>query len=585
MTSQRTAQENHFATHDGIDLFYRYWPATETTCRGAILLFHRGHEHSGRMAHLVDELDLPGYAFFAWDARGQGRSPGERGYSPNVATSVRDIQTFVDHISELHGVSVNDMFIVAQSLGAALVALWVHGYAPNIRGMVLASPAFSIKLYVPLAIPGLKLLHRIRGNFFVNSYVKARFLTHDRERIQSFNKDPLIARPISVNMLLDVHRSAQRVVADAAAITVPTQLLVSGSDFVVRHLPQHRFYERLGSHLKERHLLPGFFHDTLGERDRALALEKLRPFLVNCFENATPLPSLLDADKHGFTRREMDRLATPLPKTSWRGLYWQCSKWGLRLWALLSKGIKLGQRTGYDSGSTLDYVYRNQAQGVTFVGRLIDRVYLNAIGWRGIRQRKLHVEELIQWAMLRLHMGGQPVRILDVAAGHGRYILDAVQASSVQADEILLRDYSRTNVEKGRQLIAQRNLSATARFEVADAFDTASLAALNPGFTVGVISGLFELFSDNELVWNSLHGLANAIGKGGFLVYTGQPWHPQLEMIARSLTSHRQGQAWVMRRRTQAELDQLVQEAGFKKVAQRIDEHGIFTVSLAVRGA
>ena len=58
------------------------------------------------------------------------------------------------------------------------------------------------------------------------------------------------------------------------------------------------------------------------------------------------------------------------------------------------------------------------------MGRLIDRVYLNAIGWRGIRQRKLHVEELIQWAMLRLHEGGQPVRILDVAAGHGRYILD-----------------------------------------------------------------------------------------------------------------------------------------------------------------
>ena len=246
MTSQRTAQENHFSTHDGMDLFYRYWPATETPCRGAILLFHRGHEHSGRMAHLVDELDLPGYAFFAWDARGQGRSPGERGYSPNVATSVRDIQTFVDHISEFHGVSVNDMFVVAQSLGAVLVALWVHDYAPNIRGMVLASPAFSIKLYVPWAIPGLKLLHRIRGNFFVNSYVKARFLTHDRERIQSFNKDPLIARPISVNMLLDVHRSAQRVVEDAAAITVPTQLLVSGSDFVVRHLPQHRVLRATG---------------------------------------------------------------------------------------------------------------------------------------------------------------------------------------------------------------------------------------------------------------------------------------------------------------------------------------------------
>jgi hypothetical protein len=40
-----------------------------------------------------------------------------------------------------------------------------------------------------------------------------------------------------------------------------------------------------------------------------------------------------------------------------------------------------------------------------------------------------------------------------------------------------------------------------------------------------------------------------------------------------------------MRRRTQAEMDQLVEEAGFRKIDQRIDEWGIFTVSLAVRMA
>ena len=40
-----------------------------------------------------------------------------------------------------------------------------------------------------------------------------------------------------------------------------------------------------------------------------------------------------------------------------------------------------------------------------------------------------------------------------------------------------------------------------------------------------------------------------------------------------------------MRRRTQGEMDQLVERAGFRKVDQRIDEWGIFTVSLAVRVA
>lgn len=58
----RDVQELRFTTHDGVELFYRHWPASRPApdgTRQAVLLFHRGHEHSGRIAHLVDELDLP----------------------------------------------------------------------------------------------------------------------------------------------------------------------------------------------------------------------------------------------------------------------------------------------------------------------------------------------------------------------------------------------------------------------------------------------------------------------------------------------------------------------------------------------
>src|SRR5262245_58773956 len=104
----RTPRELSIATHDGVALFYRHWPAASARRRGGIVLFHRGHEHSGRMAHLVDELDLPDFDFYAWDSRGHGRSPGERGFSPSFATSVRDADTFVRHITREHGVGVED---------------------------------------------------------------------------------------------------------------------------------------------------------------------------------------------------------------------------------------------------------------------------------------------------------------------------------------------------------------------------------------------------------------------------------------------------------------------------------------------
>lgn len=572
-----------FSTHDALELSYRHWPALSSTepTRRAVVMFHRGHEHSGRLAHLVDELDLPDCDFFAWDARGHGLSPGTRGDSPSFATSVRDVQTFIDHIGSMHCIKEEDLAIVAQSVGAVVIATWAHDYAPKVRALVLASPAFKVKLYVPFARTGLRLIRAFRGNFFVDSYVKARFLTHDPARIQSYQQDPLITKAISVNMLLGLHEAARRVVADAQAIQIPTQLFISGADFVVEHKPQVTFFERLGSLRKEKHVLPGFFHDTLGERDRNRAVSQARRFIRHNFDMPMAPPSLLDSDRIGPMCAEAEALAAPVAPNSMEGCYWRAMRAGMRLGARLSHGLKLGFEAGFDSGSTLDYVYRNEPAGLTALGRKIDQLYLNSIGWRAIRPRKRHVEELLRGAMSRLRSADQPVHIVDIAAGHGRYILEAIQDLGERPASILLRDYSDINVRDGSALIRAKGFEEVARFIKADAFDQADLAALSPRPTLVVVSGLYELFGDNQMIGRSLAGVAEALQPGGYIVYTGQPWHPQLKLIARVLTSHRDGQAWVMRRRTQAEIDQLVAAAGLVKITQRIDDWGIFTVSLA----
>lgn len=579
----RTAIECEFSTHDGARLFYRHWPATTDVGRGAIVLFHRGHEHSGRVSHLVDELDLPEFEFFAWDARGHGRSPGARGFSPSFGSLVRDVQTFIEHLGAVHGVPIESVYIVAQSVGAVLVSTWVHDYAPKIRGMSLASPAFRVKLYVPLAVPGLRLLHKLRGNFFVNSYVKAKLLTHDAERVASYGSDPLITRPISVNILLGLFDAGERVVRDAQAITAPTQLLISGADWVVERKPQERFFANLGSAVRARLELPGFFHDTLGEAGRAVAVQAVRQFVLDRFAQPPQRLSLLQAHRYGASHDEANRLSTSLPALSPRGLYWASNRTSIRIGATLSSGMQLGLRTGFDSGSTLDYVYRNQARGRGPLGRLIDRTYLDAVGWRGIRVRKQHLEDLLQAVMRRLRAAGRPVRMLDIAVGHGRYVLDAVRAGDALPEWIVLRDYSDINVQAGRRLIDALGLAQIARFEQADAFSPDSILSVQPRPSLAIVSGLYELFPDNDLVGRSLCALGALVEPGGWLVYTGQPWHPQLEMIARTLTSHRAGAAWIMRRRSQAEMDELVESAGFVKVEQRIDEWGIFTVSAAQR--
>jgi alpha-beta hydrolase superfamily lysophospholipase len=566
-----------------VALFYRRWPAASERPAGVVVLLHRGHEHSGRMAHLVDELELPDFAFYAWDARGNGQSPGDRGDAPGFAALVADLDAFVQHIRAVEGVETSEIAIVAQSVGAVIASAWVHDFAPTVRALVLASPAFRVRLYVPFARLGLTVLRKIYGGFNVNSYVAAPMLSHDVARVRSYDTDPLITRPISVDLLLALAHAGDRVVDDARAITTPTMLLISEHDAVVEHGPQHAFFVALGAATKERHVLEAFRHDTLGERDRAPVVAQVRRFLLDRFAAPVETFSWLDADRRSYTRDEAEALASPVSPFSVAGLRWALARAALRFGALWSNGLSVGHRTGFDSGSSLDYVYRDEASGVGALGQLIDRLYLDQIGWRGIRERKALVEALIGSALKRLKAAGEPCVILDVAAGHGRYVLDALVGVEVWPDRVLLRDAALENVEAGQCLIAERGLGWVASFAVSDAFDADAVAATDPRPTLGVVSGLYELFSDNAAVARSLAGLARAIPPGGYLVTTCQPWHPQLEAIARALTSHREGSAWVMRRRTQAEMDQLVAAAGFTKVAHRVEEHGMFTVSLSRR--
>jgi hypothetical protein len=123
-------------------------------------------------------------------------------------------------------------------------------------------------------------------------------------------------------------------------------------------------------------------------------------------------------------------------------------------------------------------------------------------------------------------------------------------------------------------------LRASVEFQLRDAFSPASYRVDEGGYDIVIVSGLHELFSDNQPVAASLKGIFSVLRPGGYLIYTGQPWHPQLDMIALTLTSHR-GTPWQMRPRPQAEMDGLVSHAGGRKLATCIGLEGIFTVSLA----
>ena len=268
------ATEQTFPSWDGAELFYRAWIPRKPANK-ALLLFHRGHEHSGRWQETADSLGLDNVAIFAWDARGHGRSPGERGTANSLHDVIKDVDAFVRHISRRHSIGLENMIVLAHSLAAVTVTAWVHDYAPPIRAMILATAAFHVKLYIPFAIASLRLF-RPR---FVKSYVKSRMLTHDKAQAALYDSDPLILRQIAVNVLLDLHDTAKRLLADAGAIQTPTLVIGADKDWVVSLKAQQKFFHRLSSAEKRMRVIPNAYHAIFHEKDRRIVVDLVREFV------------------------------------------------------------------------------------------------------------------------------------------------------------------------------------------------------------------------------------------------------------------------------------------------------------------
>ena len=265
---------------------------------------------------------------------------------------------------------------------------------------------------------------------------------------------------------------------------------------------------------------------------------------------------------------------------SWDALYWgTISSLMHTIGGRLSEGMRIGYQYGFDSGEMLDYIYRNESRGSWGIGRLLDRIHLNAVGWQGIRQRKVHLQLLLREAIDQYRRSGRPLHIVDVAAGPGRYLVEVVQELGQNGLQVTLRDWDEAGLAQGRALAQSMGLKAV-RYERGDAFDPNDLARITPPPHIVIVSGLYELFPDNTWIGRSLGGIYALLEPGGRLIYTSQPAHPQLELIARCLPN-REGKPWVMRLRAQEEMDGLVTNVGFQHEKTLTDQWGIFTVSLA----
>ena len=558
-----------FNTFDGNKIFYRKWNFEKD--KKTLIIIHRGHEHSERLNILTQDEKFLKYNIFAYDLRGHGYTKIKS--SPNSMDYVRDLDSFVKHIKSEYQIKEEDIFIIANSIGGVILSAYVHDFAPNIAGIALLAPAFEIKLYIPFAKQLVTLLTKIKKDAKVMSYVKAKVLTHDGEEQNKYNSDKLINKEINAKLLIDLADMGKRLVEDSMAIELPTIIFSAEKDYVVKNSAEKRFFLNLSSKKREFIELENFYHGIIFEKERQKVYKMLDDFIQDVFKNQN---TTLDVSPREFSRKEYERIALkeyPLNEK----IFYSIQKFSMRTFGFLSKGISLGLKYGFDSGISLDYIYKNHANGKLLIGKFIDRFYLNQIGWRGVRERKKNLLSLIEEKINSL--GEENAKILDVAGGTGNYLFDIKE--KYPKIKILINEFKKSNIEVGKKVIKKNNWENIS-FINYDCFDKETYKKINYSPNIVIISGVFELFENNKMLENTISGIAEILDKNGAVIYTGQPWHPQLKQIALVLNSHKgNGKSWLMRRRSEKELDSLFENYNLKKEKMLIDNDGIFTVSLA----
>ena len=559
----------YFNTFDGNKIFYRIWNFEKN--KKTLIIIHRGHEHSERLSELTQNEKFLKYNIFAYDLRGHGYT--EVKSSPNAMDYVRDLDSFIKHLKNEYQIKEEDIFIVANSIGGVILSAYVHDFAPNIAGMALLAPAFEIKLYIPFAKQLVTLLTKIKKDAKVMSYVKAKVLTHDIEEQNKYNSDKLINKEINAKLLIDLADMGKRLVEDSMAIELPTIIFSAEKDYVVKNSAEKRFFLNLSSKKREFIELENFYHGIIFEKEREKVYKMLDDFIQDIFKNQN---TSLDVSPREFSRKEYERIGLEEYPLSEK-IFYSIQKFSMKTFGFLSKGMSLGLKYGFDSGISLDYIYKNQADGKLLLGKFIDRFYLNQIGWAGVRERKKNLLTLIEEKINNLDE--ENVKILDVAGGTGNYLFDIKEKySKVQ---ILINEFKKSNIEVGEEVIKKNNWENIS-FVNYDCFNKETYKKINYTPNIVIISGVFELFEDNNMLENTISGVAEILDKNGTVIYTGQPWHPQLKQIALVLNSHKgHGKSWLMRRRSEKELDSLFENYNLKKEKMLIDNDGIFTVSLA----
>ena len=275
-------RERMLKSDDGTQLFVTDWPINETcvgakTVHGGIVILHGLGEHSGRYRHVVRFFNDIGWSVRTYDHRGHGRSGGPRGDTPASDTLIADVRIVLDDFAR-H--LTQPPVLLGHSMGGLLAARFASAALSPLRGLILSSPALAIPLsrFEQCLLATLSVL---APGFGVSNGLKTQYLSHDPAVVAARKDDMLAHSRITARMLRSMLDAAEFSQAHAAAIRIPTLLLVAGDDHLVDAQGSQRFFDQLAAGIGTLHWYHGFYHELFNELDARRVLADVQAWLID----------------------------------------------------------------------------------------------------------------------------------------------------------------------------------------------------------------------------------------------------------------------------------------------------------------
>lgn len=265
----------YFYGQDGVRLFRQAW-IPDNKPSGALIIVHGLKDHGGRYADLGQRLAQQGFAVFAADLRGHGRSAGARQMAENFNDYMVDLALMVRQVRTQH--PSTPVFLLGHDMGGVVATRFVEMIPRAVQGLALSATPLAVK-ESKYKLLGLKALAMVAPSIPAMQ-PDPKSLSQDPATVQALLNDPLVPQSgTPIKTTVEQIKAIQALQEQQERLTLPLMIMHGVSDTAVPLYGSIAFYDAAPSENKALKQYPGLAHDLWHEPGNDVVLTDLTDWM------------------------------------------------------------------------------------------------------------------------------------------------------------------------------------------------------------------------------------------------------------------------------------------------------------------